>query len=201
VELLSLPTAAFLDRVAGKEPTPGGGSAAALVGALAAALAEMVAGMSKTRTGAADERQRLDVARLRAHGAGARLRRLVEEDSAAFDEVMGAYKLPKETDAQQDERRLAIDRALRRATDVPLATAEACLDVMTTAESAARDGNPNALSDARAGAALAWAGALGALENVRINTKPDGWGRPALERADAIQSQALVLAKRLKLIP
>jgi formiminotetrahydrofolate cyclodeaminase len=168
-KLLALPAAELLDRFASPDPTPGGGSAAALAGATGAALVSMVCAMPKTRTGAAPERARLDAALAWAREAGERLRALVEEDTRAYDAVMAAYRLPKGTDEEKAARKAAIAGAMVRATEVPLETAEACLVVLKAAEEAVSHGNPNALSDARTAAALGWAGLVGAAENVRIN--------------------------------
>jgi formiminotetrahydrofolate cyclodeaminase len=174
--LLALPAYELLDRFASAEPTPGGGSASALAGALGAALVSMVCAMEKTRTGAPAERERLDTARGWAREASARLRRLVDEDSEAYQQVLAAYRLPRSTEAETTARKAAIARAMARATEVPRQTAEACLVVLDAAVETATHGNPNALSDARTAGALAWAGLLGAIENVRINLgpRPDG---------------------------
>ena len=171
--LLDLPARALLDRFAAPDPTPGGGSAAALAGALGAALVSMVCGMEKTRTGDASERGRLDAAGAGAREAGDRLRSLVDEDTAAYDAVMSAYRLPKASDEEKARRKQAIAAAIAHATDVPRRTAEACLAVLRAAAEAAAHGNPNALSDAKTAGALAWAGLLGALENVKINLGPN----------------------------
>ncbi len=186
--LLSLPAAELLDRFAAPDPTPGGGSAAALAGALGAALVSMVCAMPKTRTGAVPERARLDAALAWAGEAGERLRALVEKDARAYDAVVAAYRLPKGTDGDKAARKSAIAAAMARATEVPLETAEACLVVMKSAEEAVSHGNPNAVSDARTGAALAWAGLVGAAENVRINAAslPEG------DRAAALRVEAAV---------
>ena len=193
--LLDLRAGELLDRLASTDPTPGGGSAAAWAGATGAALVAMVSGMEKTRTGDAEEGTRLRAVRERAEAAGRTLRSLVDEDSAAYDEVMAAYRLPKQTDEDKAARKAAIAAALERATDVPLRTADACLAVLQDAVAAAADGNPNALSDALTAGMLAWAGLRGALENVRINTRED---HPARSRADALRAAA---AERLAQLP
>jgi formiminotetrahydrofolate cyclodeaminase len=156
----------------------------------------MVGGMDKTRTGDAGERDRVDAARARAETAGAALRSLVDEDAAAYDAVMAAYRLPKGTDDEKAARKAAIQAALERATDVPLGTAEACLIVLQAAVAAAADGNPNATSDALTGGVLAWAGLRGALENVRINTRED---HPARARALELSAAAAEALGRLGL--
>jgi len=190
VGLLALSTTELLDRFASVDPTPGGGSAAALAGATAAALVTMVCRMPKTRTGDPRERGRLDEALAQATEVGRRLRALVDEDSAAYEAVMAAYRLPKATDEEKATRKRAIDAAVSLATDVPLRTAEACTTVLGTAAFAANDGNPNALSDARTAATLAWAGLKGAAENVRINLAGSADPSPMRSRIESLERAA-----------
>jgi len=189
VSLIALPAAELLDRLASPDPTPGGGSAAALAGATAAALVAMVCRMPKTRTGDPGERARLDEALADARRTGDQLRRLVDEDSAAYDAVVAAYRLPKATDEEKASRKRTVDAAVAVATDVPLRTAEMCWAVLAAAQVAAENGNPNAASDARTAAALAWAGLKGAAENVRINLGPAG-ASPAREHVDGLEREA-----------
>ncbi|HVR72553.1 MAG TPA: cyclodeaminase/cyclohydrolase family protein [Vicinamibacteria bacterium] len=172
MSLLDLPARELLDRFASAEPTPGGGSASALAGALAASLLAMVCALDRTRSGAAAEREQLDAAGKRMREAGERLRRLVDDDSAAYDAVVAAYRLPRTTEEEKAARKGAVSRAMACATEVPRETARTCLEVMRASVEAATHGNPNALSDARTAGALAWAGLLGAVENVRINLGP-----------------------------
>jgi formiminotetrahydrofolate cyclodeaminase len=198
--LLDLRLRELLDRFASTDPTPGGGSAAALSGATAAALVAMVCAMPKTRTGAAEERGRLDTALGWAREASSRLRGLVDEDSEAFEAVMAAFRLPKATDEEKAQRKKAVTRAMSHATRVPVQTAEACLVVMRAAVEAAQHGNPNALSDARTGGALAWAGLLGAVENVRINANSDdSTAAGLLEEAETAVRDGRTLAATLGL--
>jgi formiminotetrahydrofolate cyclodeaminase len=197
--LLDLRLRDLLDRFASTDPTPGGGSAAALSGATGAALVAMVCAMPKTRTGAAEERGRLDTALGWAREASSRLRGLVDEDSEAFAAVMAAYRLPKATDEEKAERKKAIGQAMSRATQVPAQTAEACLVVMRAAVEAAENGNPNALSDARTGGAMAWAGLLGAAENVRINAGSGDTAAGLLEKVEAAVRDGRTLAATLGL--
>jgi formiminotetrahydrofolate cyclodeaminase len=189
--LLDLGVRELLSRLGSTDPTPGGGSAAALAGAVGAALAAMVCAMPRTREGRPEERHQLDAALALARDAGARLQELVDEDSAAFDAVMAALRLPKGTDEEKAARRQALGAATVRATDVPLQTAEKCVDVLASASVAAAAGNPNAVSDARTAAALAVAGVQGALENVRINLRADDPASGALlARADQLWTEA-----------
>lgn len=196
MSLLALAASALLDRLASTDPTPGGGSAAALSGATGAALVCMVCGMPKTRTGSPEERERLDAALGWAREASTRLRQLVDEDTAAYDSVLAAYRLPKGSDEEKASRKRAVAFAMERATVVPRETAEACLVVLKAAGEAAAQGNPNAVSDARTGAALALAGLLGGAENVRINAG----GEPAvLETLDSLVREGLERARAIGL--
>jgi glutamate formiminotransferase/formiminotetrahydrofolate cyclodeaminase len=185
MSLLGLAVRDLLARFASADPTPGGGSAAALAGATGAALVSMVCAMAKTRGGLPADRERLDTALGWAREARERLERLVDEDTAAYDAVVAAYRLPKGTEEEKAARRVAVGSAMERATQVPMDTAEACLVVLQAAGEAAAHGNPNAVSDARTGAALALAGLLGAVENVRINASGRDGAVPLLERADS----------------
>ncbi len=159
----------FMEAVAAPEAVPGGGSVAALAGALAAALGEMVSGLTQGRKkhDAVESRVRETHAKLAA--ARLKLRQLIQEDSSAYQGVVQAMKLPKETDAQKSERMNAMERALRSATEVPLRTARSALDVLESLQDLVRIGNPNARSDAATGAQLAAAALKGAQYNVLIN--------------------------------
>jgi formiminotetrahydrofolate cyclodeaminase len=129
--------------------------------------------MPKTRTGSDSERERLTMALGWAGAAGSRLRALVDEDAAAYDAVVAAYRLPKSNEAEKGARKEAVATAMSGAIAVPLRTAEACLVVLRAASEALAHGNPNATSDAKTAGALAWAGLLGAAENVKINVGPN----------------------------
>jgi formiminotetrahydrofolate cyclodeaminase len=167
--LADLRVTEFLDALTSPAPTPGGGSAAALAGAMGAALLAMVAGMPKTKSGSPDERAALDGVKPRLMTLRATLTDLIDRDAAAYDTVVAAFKLPKASDEDKAARRIAIQAATRLATDVPLETMRACVEVMRLAETVAANGNPNAASDAKVGAALARTGLVAAKENVEIN--------------------------------
>lgn len=167
--LLDLKTSELLDRFASNAPTPGGGSAAALAGALAATLVEMVAANPKTRTGAPEEREKLDQAKAQAAKAGARLRELVDLDTDAYNAILAAFKLPKATDDEKAARKAAVAAATRGATETPLETVERASEVLRAAALALGNGNENALSDVRVAMSLCRAAIEGGAENVRIN--------------------------------
>jgi glutamate formiminotransferase/formiminotetrahydrofolate cyclodeaminase len=159
----------FVSAVASPSPVPGGGSVAAHAGALAAALAQMVAGLTvgKKKYAAVDAEMR-GVA-LRAAALGNTLSALVARDAEAYAAVAAAYKLPQEPEAAAAVRHEAVTAALLRAAAVPLETARACAAVAELAIVVAARGNTNAASDAGIAALLADAGCKGAAFNVRIN--------------------------------
>ena len=159
----------LLDAFAAPTPTPGGGSAAALAGAMAAALLEMVASMPKTKNGTPEDRAALDTALPELKSLRASLTELVDRDSASYDAVVAAYKLPKATDDEKAARKAAVREAMRGATDVPLETVRASLAVARLTRVVAEHGNPNAKSDASVAVGLAMQAAGGARANVEIN--------------------------------
>lgn len=167
--LLTLSTNDLLEAFASSAPTPGGGSASALAGSIGAALLAMVAAMPKTKTGAASERERLDSAAATLTTLRKRLAELVDEDTRAYDLVTAAYKSPKATDEEKAARKIAIQQAMRAATEAPLETMRACAAVLREAGTVAELGNPNASSDVEVGIALTRAGLIGAQKNVEIN--------------------------------
>jgi len=159
----------LLDAFSSPDPTPGGGSASALAGALGAALLAMVAGLPKTRTNTPEERSTLDDVRRQLLKLRATLVELVERDAAAYDLVVAAYKKPKTTDSEKAERKAAIAEALRAATDVPLETMKACAEVLGLGKTVAEHGNVSAASDIGVGLHLAMAGLTGGRLNVETN--------------------------------
>lgn len=159
----------FVGAVASSAPTPGGGSVAAHAGALAAALAQMVAGLTIGRKKYAAVDAEMKEIALRAVTLGNRLSALVEEDARSYTAVSEAYKLPKEPADAAAKRTEAITAGLLGASKVPLDTARACAEVCEIAEIVAAKGNTNAVSDAGVAALLAEAACRGAAYNVRIN--------------------------------
>lgn len=159
----------FLDQLAGRAPTPGGGSAAAIMGAMGAGLVSMVCNLTLGKAKyAAVEGDMLNLLEA-AERARASLTALIAEDVVVFDQVMAAYGLPKGTDAEQQQRSAAIQSALQAATDVPLACARGCAEVMRLSGRAAEQGNLNVISDAGVAVMAAYAGLQSAALNVYIN--------------------------------
>jgi glutamate formiminotransferase/formiminotetrahydrofolate cyclodeaminase len=159
----------FVSSVASSTPTPGGGSVAAHVGSLAAALAQMVAGLTAGRKKYAAVDAQMKQIGLDAAELGHTLSALVDADARAYTAVSNAYKLPKEPSDAGVRRAEAITEALLGASRVPLETARACARVAELASIVATKGNTNAVSDAGVAALLAEAACRGAAYNVRIN--------------------------------
>ncbi len=150
----------FLDDLASGHPTPGGGSAAAIMGAMGAALVSMVCNVTIGKKGyegvEAEMRRR-------------RLTAMVAEDIAAFDSILAAYKLPKATDEDKAMRAAAIQAGLRRATETPLDCARACTEVIALSRRASEQGYLNVISDGGVGVLAGFTGLRSAALNVYIN--------------------------------
>jgi len=159
----------FVASVASSAPVPGGGSVAAHAGALAASLAQMVAGLTIGRKKYAAVEPEMKEVALRAAALVNELSALVAKDAAAYSVVTTAYKLPGETPADAAKKKDTITAALLGAAEVPLQTAQACVRVLELAVTVAARGNTNAVSDAGVAALLAEAACRGAVYNVRIN--------------------------------
>lgn len=177
----------FVSSIADGQPTPGGGSAAAIVGATGAALVEMLCNLTIGREEYADVEDDLVEIREDLETRRERLFELADEDAAAFEEVMAAYK------SDEDDRAAAIESASKRATEVPLETAEACLAVVEHAVRVTEVGNENAVTDGGTGALLANAALQAALYNVAINLgtiDEEAFVSETADRADEIEARA-----------
>jgi formiminotetrahydrofolate cyclodeaminase len=160
---------AFLAAVRDPTPTPGGGSAAALAGALGASLLTMVGSMTKHRAASEEDLERLQAAASRCTELARRLERLVDKDSEAYDGVGAAYRLPKASEAEKAERRRQVQAALKTAIEAPLEIMRRCGDAIEAAATVARFGSRNAASDVGVALELLLAAARGARLNVDIN--------------------------------
>lgn len=175
----------FLDVLASGEPAPGGGAAAALTGAMAAALVAMVSGLTVGREKYREAEGRMQAAGERATVARANFLLLADRDQDAFRQVMAAYALPRGTDAEKAARQAAIQEALKEATRVPLSTLQQALEILPDALDVMEQGNANARSDGASGYFLAQAALDGALLNVKINLeaiKDEGFRQAAREQ-------------------
>ncbi len=181
----------FLARLASKDPTPGGGSAAAIMGAMGAALISMVCNVSLGKKGYEAAEPELREVCAQSEALRKRLTGMVAEDVSAFGELMAAYKLPRETDEEKQRRSQAIQAGLRRATEVPLACARDCAEVIHLSRRAAEQGYLGVISDAGVGASAAYAAARSAALNVYINVptlKDRAFAERALAELDGIMT-------------
>ena len=169
MKFAEMPVAQLLDALASPHPTPGGGTAAAIAGAMGTSLLVMVSGLAKSRNNTDDEKAALAKAREALAPLAAELTRLADADAQAFDHVMAAYRLPKGSAPEKTARTQAIQAALTGATVVPLDTLRVCARAITIAHTVAQHGNRSAASDARVAVALLRAAAAGADANVRAN--------------------------------
>ena len=161
----------FLEALASRDATPGGGSAAAIIGAMGASLVSMVCNLTIGKKKYAEVEDEMKDILAKADSLRVKLIGMIEDDAKAFDAVMGAYGMAKETDQQKAARNQAIQAALKLATDVPLACARAAREVIDLAAIAADKGNRNVISDAGVGVLAAYAALRSAALNVFTNAR------------------------------
>lgn len=191
--LVDMTLTEFAEETASESPAPGGGSIAAYMGALGAALSTMVANLSAHKPGWDDRWKEFSDYAERGHALMAKLLALVDEDTAAFNKIMAVFSMPKSTPEEKAARAEALEAATLYATEVPLRTMEASYDVFDYAEAMARECNPASVSDAAVGALAARAAVVGALLNVRINAaglKNRENAEKLLTRADEIDKKS-----------
>lgn len=167
--LLDQTLSQFLDELASKTPTPGGGSIAALSGAMAAGLITMVCDLTIGRKQYAEFEDQARALRERSEAQRAELQQLAQADIDAFDHLFAAYKLPRITEADAASRRAAIQKTTRQATEVPLRVARAAVALLPLCAPLAREGNRTAVSDVGVAALMVRAAVPGALINVEAN--------------------------------
>jgi glutamate formiminotransferase/formiminotetrahydrofolate cyclodeaminase len=198
----------FLRELASRAPAPGGGSVAALSGALAAALCAMVSVLTHEKKGFEASREEMEAMAVKAQGLLKSLIRAVDDDTEAFNKLMAAMGLPKADEAQAAARKAAITAATKEATLEPLGVLENEVEVLDCALLAEKHGNPNALSDTGVAGLMARAAAVGAYYNVLINLagiQEKAWRTKILKRAEGAlaqvekKSQALEKTLRKKL--
>jgi formiminotetrahydrofolate cyclodeaminase len=174
----------FLDDLASGNPTPGGGSAAAIMGAMGAALVSMVCNVTIGKKGYEAVEAEMRSVLSESERVRRRLTAMVAEDIAAFDSILAAYKLPKSTEEDKAVRAAAIQAGLRRATEVPLDCARVCAEVIALSRRASEQGYLNVISDGGVGVLAGYTGLRSAALNVYINA-------PALkDRVFAAQATA-----------
>jgi len=167
--LVRLTTEGFVDEVSRPSPAPGGGSVAALAGALGAALASMVANLSIGKPGYEPAYGQMTEAAAKAQQVKDALARAVDADTQAFNAYIDAVRMPRNTAEEKAARETAMQDGLKQAVAVPLETARQSLDAIEVARTVAENGNPNSVSDAGVGAHMGFSGVQGGILNVLIN--------------------------------
>jgi len=197
----TLQPATFVDELAAATAAPGGGSAAAYAGAMGAALVAMVAGLTIGKKKYAEVEAEMQAIRVMAESLRKELTQSVDDDSSAFEVVMGAFKLPKDTDEQKAMRSAAIFNSTLNAAHVPLHVCEDTLKVMELALKCTKHANLNAISDAMSGFAMSRAALTAAGYNVRINIhslENKSAGDKMLKELAALEKQADKLEKEIR---
>lgn len=202
-KLLDTTCEKFLEELASKQPTPGGGAASALCGATAAALTAMLGNLTAGKAGSeANDKMALEII-IAADKLRLELAQLADDDAAVFNKFMEAYKMPKATDTEKAMRTAAIGQAAIAAAEVPMQIANKSLEVLKLARKLIVFGNPNAISDGTVSALMARAALRSALYNVKINLgliKDDEYVAAARAKmqqleAKAMEIEAYVLAR------
>jgi formiminotetrahydrofolate cyclodeaminase len=186
----------FLERLGSSDPVPGGGSAAALAAAMGAALVAMVAELTIGRPAYAEHEETVRKLRFDAVEHRVELLDLAQQDADAYDLVVRARHMPKESEAEKEQRNAALGTAMVAAARAPLRAAVVASEVLDLAERIAPIGNRNAVSDAGVAALLAAAGLRGAVLNVRINLPYLPPGEPLRDSAPAELERLEALAER-----
>jgi len=194
---------AFISKLAAATPAPGGGSAAAYGGAMAAGLVSMVAGLSIGKKKYADVEEQMKTTLAKAEVLMNSLKGLVVEDANSFSKVLDAFKLPKETSDDIRTRTQAIDEATLYAAEIPLKSARYSLEVMELATFVMLNGNLNAISDGASAVNLAYAAVCSAVTNVKINVaslNEKRLGSIILSDAIAVEDQARKLVEAMPVV-
>lgn len=189
-KLVDMTCKGFTEETASESPAPGGGSIAAYMGALAAALGTMVANLSAHKPGWDDRWEEFSDIAEKGHAIQDRLIALVDEDTEAFNRIMAVFAMPKKTPEEKEARAAALEAATLYATEVPLRTMQTAYETFDILEAMASKGNPASVSDAGVGALAARSAVLGAHLNVRINAA----GLKNREKAEELLTAASVLA-------
>jgi Methenyl tetrahydrofolate cyclohydrolase len=167
--LINLSINDFLEKTAGSDPVPGGGSISALCGSLSAALGKMVANLTIGRKKYLDKEEQMKELSETFNSYLKNFTQAIDADSNAYNEVFNAFKLPKETDEEKQFRSDKIQEATKFAAEVPLSVAQNASKIMDFIEEVAKNGNQNAVTDACVAMMCARTAVLGALLNVRVN--------------------------------
>lgn len=159
----------FLEKTGSKSPVPGGGSVAALSASLASSLVEMVSNLTIGKKNYQECESRMEEIKNKAENMREKFLNDIDRDSDAFNGVMAAFKLPKDTDEQKQERKAQIQKELKNAAIVPLEIAKDSYQILDLAEKVVKEGNKNAVTDGLVATMMARTAVISALYNVKIN--------------------------------
>lgn len=203
MDIKSMTLLEFTAKTASKDAVPGGGSVAALSGAIAASLSSMVASLTIGKKGYEDKQGEMMQLSERTEALRLKLLADIERDCTSFDAYIKALSLPKDSDKEKAARSAALQSALKEASQVPLEVAQTALQIMPLAEKAVLNGNKNAITDGVISAMMARTAVLSALLNVKINLasiKDEQYTKSAWEivkklESDAVSMEADIIAK------
>lgn len=190
----------FVDVTASDAPAPGGGSVAALAGALGAALAEMVANLTIGKAKYADVDAEMRELAASAAEIRKELTAAIQKDTESFTMYMNALGMPKDTDEQKAARREAMQAGLKEAAKVPLAVAETSVKIFPVAEAVVKKGNTNAVTDGLVAAMMTRTAVIGALLNVKINLgsiKDEAFVAEMAAKVKELEEQAVACEKNV----
>lgn len=193
-KLVDMTCEGFAEETASESPAPGGGSVSAYMGSLGAALGTMVANLSAHKPGWDDRWEYFAKYAEEGHAIMEELIHLVDEDTAAFNEIMAVFGMPKSTPEEKAARAAAMEKATLYATEVPLRTMRCAFKAFDVLAAMVENGNPNSVSDAGVGALAVRAAVLGAMLNVKINAA----GLKDREAADRLVGEANEIAAKAK---
>jgi len=199
-KLVDMTCTGFADETASESPAPGGGSISAYMGALGASLATMVANLSSHKPGWDERWEEFSNWAEKGQTLKDELLSLVDEDTNAFNKIMNAFGLPKNSDQEKAARDHAIQEATRYATEVPYKTMEKALASFEVIKAMVETGNPNSVTDAGVGALCARSAVMGAFLNVKINAsglKDKEFAAEIIQKAEAIEQQAKTLEEEI----
>lgn len=199
-KLTDLHTKEFLALLASDAPAPGGGGAAAMAGALAAALASMQANLTIGKKNFVEQQAEAELLLLQAENSRSKLLELAEDDAAVFSEFMRCYRLPKSNEEEKLLRSQSICRAAKRAAEIPLEIARESLRVMRLALRMAQIGNPHVITDGAVSGLLARAALRGSIYNIMVNlqlTQDEAYNMTLCQESNLLEQQAEKLEQEI----
>lgn len=199
-KLTDLHTKEFLALLASGAPAPGGGGAAAMAGALAAALASMQANLTIGKKNFVEQQAEAELLLLQAENSRSKLLELAEDDAAVFSEFMRCYRLPKSNEEEKLLRSQSICRAAKRAAEIPLEIARESLRVMRLALRMAQIGNPHVITDGAVSGLLARAALRGSIYNIMVNlrlTQDEAYNMTLCQESNLLEQQAEKLEQEI----